>query len=111
MEILNFLIELKLWYLFAVWAPSVFDLNALRTMFRRFLWAKTVDGTGGGARVAWTKVIQGQENGGVGLTDPQIRTRCLHVQWLLKAMGPGAYPWKNFMLFRMQQCGPSPRGP
>lgn len=110
-EILNFLVESKLWYLFAIWAPSTSDITALRNMFRRFLWAKMVDSTGGGAHVAWHKVIQSKAHGGLGLTDPLTRTWCLHVQWILKAIGPGDYPWENFMLHRLQMCRPSPRGP
>lgn len=62
--VLNFLLEQILWYYFAVWMPSKKELDNLKNIFRRFLWAKNVEGPGHSSKVAWEKVIQEKRLGG-----------------------------------------------
>lgn len=108
---LNFLIESILWFYFSVWLPSGKELDSLRAIFRRFPWAKNVEGPSRGSKVAWSKVIQAKSEGGLGLIDPQVKARCLHAQWVVRALGPGNSPWAGMLLHRLQRCRPSPSGP
>lgn len=91
--------------------PSKTELDTLKNIFRHFLWAKNVEGSGHSSKVGWDKVIQDKSRGGLGLTDPALKAKCMHAQWILRAIGPGSPPWLGLVMHRLQQCRPSPTGP
>lgn len=56
-------------------------------------------------------MVQPKAEGGLGLIDPMVKAKCLHAQWVLRALAPGAPPWAGMLLYRLQRCRPSPTGP
>lgn len=40
-----------------------------------------------------------------------VKARCLHAQWVVRALGPGSPPWHGLIMHRLQQCRGSATGP
>lgn len=53
-------------------------------------------------KVAWSHLILPKTQGGLGLVDPQLKAVALQGQWILKAVSPSAFPWKGYILGRLQ---------
>lgn len=101
---LNTVLTAQLWYYLAIWVPTAAKYQALQQTMRGFLWGKSWEQGSRGATVAWSKVIQPKDEGGLGVVDPLVKAKALQVQWLLRSLAPGKEPWKELMRYRLEQA-------
>lgn len=97
--ILNSILLAQLWYFLAVWVPTSKDIQAIRQTMRCFLWGKLWEEGSRWSRVAWSKVVQPQEEGGLGVVDPVVKAKALQAQWVLRSLAPGDEPWKELVRY------------
>lgn len=98
----------QLWYLLTVWIPTTAEYQAIQQVMRGFLWGKSWDSSSKSATVAWKKVVQPKDEGGLGLVDPMVKAKALQVQWLLRSLAPGKEPWKALIRYRLDQASVVP---
>lgn len=63
--LLNSILMAQLWYFIAVWVPTSKDSQTIRQTMRSFLWGKLWEEGSRSAQVAWEKVVQPREEGGL----------------------------------------------
>lgn len=87
--LLNTILLAQLWYFLAIWVPTTKEYQAIKQTMCCFLWGKSWEEGSRGARVAWDKVVQAKEDGGLGVIDPMVKAKVLQAQWLLCSLAPG----------------------
>lgn len=99
---INHILAASLWYFMFAWAPSAADFKCLQDIINNYLWSKLVDSQKSHCKVAWSVVVQQKRDGGLGLVDPVRKAQILHGQRVIKAFLPGRFPWKNFVLTKLE---------
>lgn len=107
---LNAVLENSLWYYMFVWAPSKQDEKRLKEVILNFLWNKPLDEPAPLARVKWCHITQPVMRGGLGLTDPFLKAKSLHAQWVLKALTPGKFLCSGFIHEKLTLISASKQG-
>lgn len=107
---LNAILVNNLWYYLFVWAPSKQDEKRLKEIILNFLWNKPLEEPAPMSWVMWRHITQPVLRGGLGLTDPFLKTKALHAQWVLKALSPGKFPWSGFIQQKMKLVSHSRTG-
>lgn len=99
---INHILAASLWYFMFAWAPNVADFKRLQDIIKNFLRSKPVDNQKSHSKVAWSVLVHKKLDGGLGLVDPVRKVQILHGPWLIKALSPGSFPWKNFVLDKLE---------
>lgn len=99
--VLNMILESILWYFLFVWAPSDADKKRLKSVILGYLWNSPAERTVTHNKVTWEHLVLPVSQGGAGLVDPFVKAVALHGQWIVKAISPTPYPWKNYILHKL----------
>lgn len=94
-ELIKSVITAQPVYLMSVIKPPKQFIKEFDKMRRRFLWAGDGEINGGKCKVAWPRVCQPMENGGLGIKDFETFSRSLRLRWLWYAWDDRDRPWKD----------------
>lgn len=62
------------------------------------------------SQVAWERVVQPKEQGGLGVIDPMLKAKVLQGMWVICILAPGLEPWKPWFQERLSSALPVPGG-
>lgn len=55
-------------------------------------------------KVAWHVLTQRKSAGGLGLVNPERKAQILHARWVIKALSPSEFPWKPYLMHKIEQA-------
>jgi hypothetical protein len=83
-------------YLMAANQMPQWDLDALDARRRAFMWTGAAKATVSQCLVAWTKVCQTKEKGGLGIRELNLQNQCLLLKLLHHLHHPGDSAWAHW---------------
>lgn len=101
--VVNHVLFATTWYTVSCWMLHSKVLSQLRRPLHNFLWAGSDDTRDTTSRVA---EFLPRSQGGLGIIDPEIRSRALLATLLISGLFPWDKPWKLFLRSALFDCMP-----
>ena len=113
--IANHILMATIWHTVACWIIVPKSMKLIKRIIRNFLWGGTKEKQAR-AKVAWTTLIKGKSEGGMGLIDLMVQTKALLRKMVVRSLQPLEAPWKilwrhRWKMWLQREVGSWPNSP